>query len=312
MTNKILRTIVSIVLIVFVSYSNGLAQEEVKVEEGYKSINGTEIFYKRMGDGEPIIIVHGGPVLEHGYLVPYLKPLSENYELIFFDQRLSGRSSADVDSSDVRLDQFVDDIEALRRVLKVGKFHLVAHSWGGLLAMNYAIKYSENLRSLILLNSMPASSKLWREEEQLLTQKITEEDSAKRQAIINSEPFKKNRPKAIEQLLILSFRNQFFNPSLADSLEFYIPDDYMIRSRRFGHMMRDISNYDLHTALSSTDVPTLILYGEMEPAVSVSASELNNTIPNSRLSIIRESGHFPFIEKSQKFLTELRNVLVEN
>ncbi len=291
------------------SCSKAESREEIQTEEGYKLVNGTDLFYKRMGAGEPIMVVHGGPVLEHGYLVPFFKPLTENYELIYFDQRLSGRSTAEVDSAEVTLDNFVEDIEELRKALNIDKMHLMAHSWGGLLAMKYAIKYPTNLNSLILLNSMPASSDLWMQEEGMLAQQISEEDSLKRQEIMTSDLFQNDPSKAIEQLLVLSFRNQFATPSLADSLDFYIPDDYMVRSQRFGNLMGDISNYDLHSELEAVDVPTLLMYGDIEPAASISGPELQSAIPNAEFVVLENSGHFPFVEQPELFMNELNSFL---
>ena len=129
------------------------------------AVNGTELFVKRLGAGEPIVVVHGGPLLEHGYLLEHLEPLAEDYELIFYDQRLSGRSAARADPGSIRLATLVDDIEALREALELGRIHLMGHSWGGMLAMRYAIAHPDNLRSLLLLDSMAASSELWRAEE---------------------------------------------------------------------------------------------------------------------------------------------------
>jgi proline iminopeptidase len=120
MNNKVLPAISSVILfltLTLLSCSDTEIESETRGEEGYKSINETEIFYKRMGSGEPIIMVHGGPMLEHGYLDPHFKPLTDDYELIYLDQRLSGRSAAQVDSSDVRLSNFVNDIEELRKAL---------------------------------------------------------------------------------------------------------------------------------------------------------------------------------------------------
>lgn len=295
--------------LVFAACQDRDSNQGLTVEEGFKTINGTEIYYKKMGAGEPIVMVHGGPVLEHGYMVPYFKPLADRYELVYFDQRLSGRSSADVDSSDVRLKRFVDDIEGIRQVFGFEKIHLMAHSWGGLLAMNYALRYPSNLRSLILLNSMPASSDLWNREEQAMAQNISKEDSTKRQEILNSKLFRANPPEAIEQLLKLSFKQQFFDTSLAEDLDFYIPDDYMVRSRLFGNIMTDIANYDLHEELSSMEVPTLLVYGDMEPAANLSGPKLDETIPSSTLLVISNAGHFPFVERRKKVIEELQSFL---
>ena len=156
-------------------------KSHIQAVEGFAKINGTEIYFNRMGQGEPIIVVHGGPVLDHGDLMPFFGPLENNYELIYYDQRLSGRSSADVDSADITIDHFIDDIEELRTRLGLEDVHLMAHSWGGLLAMKYALKYPENLKSMILLNSMPANTELWQEESRIIAQTVTREDSLKRQ-----------------------------------------------------------------------------------------------------------------------------------
>ena len=79
-----------------------LASSCVETQEGGSSpadttlllpVNGTELFVHRIGGGEPIVGVHGGPVLEHGYFLPHFERLAADFELIFFDQRLSGRSA---------------------------------------------------------------------------------------------------------------------------------------------------------------------------------------------------------------------------
>lgn len=302
--------VVICILPILQSCGEAESQSDIQVEEGTLSVNGTEIYYNKVGEGEPIIIVHGGPVLEHGYLESSFEPLAEDYELLYYDQRLSGRSSADVDSVDITLDNFVEDIEGLRQEFNFGKMHLMAHSWGGLLAMKYAIKYPSNLNSLVLLNPMPANTQDWREESQMVARRTTAEDSLKRREIMSSELFQNDPPKAIEQLLILSFRNQFKDRTLADSLDFYIPEDYMVRSQRFGNLMAELSNYDLHEELNSLDIPTLLVYGDNEPAVEMSGQKLDSTIPNSRLSIIQNSGHFPFIEQPDQFMSELQGFLL--
>jgi proline iminopeptidase len=284
-------------------------RQELPVEEGTLSINGTEIYYNIVGEGEPIIVIHGGPVLDHGYLESSFEPLAQYYQLLYYDQRLSGRSSADVDRTGITLDDFVEDIEALRQEFNFENIHLLAHSWGGLLAMKYAIKYPSNLKSLILLNSMPANTEDWRQESQMVARRTTAEDTLKRHEIMSSELFQNDPPKAIEQLLILSFRNQFKNPSLADSLDFYIPEDYMVRSQRFGSLMAELSNYDLYEPLSSLQIPTLLVYGSSEPSLEISGQKLDSTISDSHFSVIQNSGHFPFIEQPDQLMNELQTFL---
>src|SRR5688572_792263 len=76
--------------------------------EGLLPINGTELQVKTIGSGSPIIVVHGGPGLNYSYFLPQLADLSKKHRLIFFDQRASGKSSADLDSAQMTLEMMVD------------------------------------------------------------------------------------------------------------------------------------------------------------------------------------------------------------
>jgi proline iminopeptidase len=289
----------------------GCATENLVVpsQEGLRSINGTELYVKRMGSGEPVVVVHGGPMLDHSYLLPHLAPLAETHELIFFDQRLSGRSAPHVDSASVRIATFVEDIEQLRRSLGLDRIHLMGHSWGGLLAMHYAIRYPQNLRSLILLNSMSASSEIWRQEETVLAQRITAADSIEREAIRQTEAFARQDPEAIARMLRVSYRPQFSDTSRINELQLYVPDDYAQRSRQFAHMMVDLTDFDLHADLADVTVPTLILYGSHEPAAELSGPLLDRQLPNSELVILEGVGHFPFIEQPEAFIDAVSSFL---
>lgn len=279
------------------------------VSEATLPVNGTELYVKRMGAGEPIIVVHGGPVLEHGYLLPHLAPLAESYELIFFDQRLSGRSAGVVDPASVRLDTFAEDIEALRQQLGLGSVHLMGHSWGGLLAMRYAILHGEHLRSLILLDSVSASAALWQAEQQALAQLITDEQRAESQALRESEAIKGRQPAAIAKLLELSFRPQFNDPTKLDRLELYVPDDYMARSQQFGGLMVDLEAFDYHPQLAAVHVPALLLYGVDEPGAALGGAAIHRALPDSEMVSIENAGHFPFIEQPDAFLAAVRSFL---
>ena len=89
--NLIKRYLFVVAVVVLTACNESAPRNEA--QGGLLSLNGTKLYVKTMGSGEPIIVIHGGPVLEHGYLLPHLEPLSRDYRLIFFDQRLSGRSS---------------------------------------------------------------------------------------------------------------------------------------------------------------------------------------------------------------------------
>jgi proline iminopeptidase len=272
-------------------------------------INGTELFVRRIGEGEPILVVHGGPVLEHGYLLPHLEPLAEDYELTFYDQRVSGRSAGVVDSSTLTIGAFVEDMEEVRSALGLGRVHLMAHSWGGLLAMRYALAHEDQLRSLILLSPMSASSALWREEEAVRAASIPLGHMIERADILESEAFAEGRPEAFQALLRLSFRTQFHDPARLDELEFFIPDDFMGRSDQFRAMIQEVESFDIHEDLSRLAVPALLVYGSDEPGAELGGAAIQEALAGSRMEIVQEAGHFPFIEQPHTFLSLVREFL---
>ena len=273
------------------------------------AVNGTRLFVHREGSGEPAIVIHGGPVLDHGYLQPYLAPLGDQLHLVFYDQRVSGRSDGVVEERSVRLDNFVEDIEALRVTLELGRVHLVAHSWGALLAMKYAIAHPTQLRSLILLDAMPPSADLWAEEEAALVESLVPEDTVGDGALRNSSAFARGEPAAIEAILKHSFRSQFRDRALADDLDFYVEEDYLERSRQFGVMMGDLIGFDLTTDLRDVSVPTLILYGEDEAGASIGGDVFAEVMPSAQRVTIPAAGHFPFVEQPEAFLEAVRAFL---
>ncbi len=302
---------ISLGIVVLLVAGPAIRAEVAMKEEGLAAINGTELWVKRMGSGEPIVVVHGGPVLEHGYLLPHLAPLAEHYELVFFDQRLSGRSAPEVEESSVRLANLAEDIEALRKALGLGRIHVMGHSWGGLLAMHYAVRYESNLRSLVLLDTMAASTALWRREQGILGEMMTDELRAERQAILATDAFAERRPEAIEKLLKLSFKAQFHDPAKLDRLELYVPEDYMARSQRFGKLGPDLESFDLHEELKSLKVPALVLFGDAEPGADLGGAAIHEALQASEFVLIEEAGHFPFIEQQEAVLSAVVEFLRE-
>lgn len=284
---------------------------EPPVTEELRAVNGTELYVKRVGRGDPVIVVHGGPVLEHGYLLPYLTPLAQTRELIFYDQRLSGRSAGRVDSASVRLATFVEDIEALRLSLGLDRITLMGHSWGGLLALNYAMRYGEHLQSLVLLDPMPPSTALWQQEESVLASRVSPADSAALAALRATEAFTSREPDAVEQALRIAFRAQFHDRARIEGLRLYVPQDYAERSRQFGYLMGDLTSFDLLDSLPAVRAPTLIVYGADEPAAELSGAALTARMPHARLVTIGGAGHFPFIEQPDAFLAVVRAFLDE-
>lgn len=272
-----------------------------------RDLNGTQLFVREMGDGAPLIVVHGGPLLEHGYFLPHLEPLAEDNRLVFYDQRLSGRSAAEADP--VSMDAFVEDIEALRVSIGAEQIHLMAHSWGGHLAMRYAIAHPERLSSLVLVSPMAASSELWQQEEQAMAGMATAADQADRTALMSTPAFSRFEPAAIEELMRISFRPQVRDVASLDALNLYFPADYAQRSQTMSALGPEMMDFDFRPQLAQLDVPTLLVYGEVEVATAIGGAALLEAMPSAELVTIRDAGHFSFAEQPEEFLAAVRGFL---
>ena len=101
--------------------------------------------------------MHGGPGASHDYFLPYLTPLARHYQLIFIDERGSGRSQTLEDVSAYTVENMVEDVEAVRQALGLGQVSLLGHSYGGVLAQAYALKYQKNLSALILASTFSST-----------------------------------------------------------------------------------------------------------------------------------------------------------
>ncbi len=286
-------------------------KEEIK--EGFISVKDGKLFYRTAGNGLPLIVLHGGPGLDQEYLLPQLYRLAENNLVIFYDQRGSGRSlETKLDEKHINIDQFIEDLETLRTSLGFDKFILMGHSWGGLLAMQYAVDHQENLIGLILLNTAPADykgQKAFIDEFGLRTKNIHNNIKP----LFAYEVFKKLNAAQISDLYRKLFSVYFYNPMEVKDLSL----NFSVASAQSGFkVMEEMSktywlqpNVNLFPRLRRLAVPTFILHGKQDIVPAWTAQEIKDTIPQSEIVVLDHCDHFPYIEQPFQFFAELNNFL---
>lgn len=297
---------ISILLVVLAAIPSA-----AQIDEGLKSINGTQLYVKSIGKGETIVVVHGGPGMNHSYLIPHLKKLSKDFRVIYYDQRASGLSAIP-DVASISLDSFVEDIEAIRVYSGKEKIFLLAHSWGIIPAVNYGIKYPDRVKGIIFCNAIPLSKEY--DEEMMHTQlaRTTGADSTDRSIIIGSPNFKAGKPSAYKKLLMLSFRNSFYKLANFNHLSFDMPNNYIEASKAlFTGLGKDLAQYDYYEAVSRFSFPMLLLHGSYD-VVPMRAVQRLADQPNATLEVFKKSGHFIFIEENKKFNAEVRRFADRN
>jgi proline iminopeptidase len=108
---------------------------------------GAELYAREIGKGTSVVVLHGGPDFDHSYLLPELDSLSDAFHLNYYDQRGRGRSAVGVQPEDVTLASDITDMEKVRQYFKLDSVVLLGHSWGTVLALEYAERYPQRVRA---------------------------------------------------------------------------------------------------------------------------------------------------------------------
>jgi len=292
-------------------------------QEGYVDANGTLIYYKAIGQGDPFVLLHGGPGASHDYFLPYLLPLIRHNRVIFIDERGSGRSEKLENVKEYTVEAMVEDVEAVRRALGLGKINLMGHSCGGVIAQAYALKYQRNLSHLVLCSTFH-STKMLNDVFVRMKEKMS--------------PDLRNRINAMEADGLFGHgkdfeKNRYTNDYMIAAWgEGYFPYLYQKNpDPNYDPVGNGVMSWDLYREmwgshgeyvidgnlvsveygdrLGTIKVPTLITVGdhdETDPSIS---KDMRSKIPGSKLVILPQSGHLTFVDQPGMYLSALEQFL---
>jgi proline iminopeptidase len=285
------------------------------MREGYVDANGVMIYYKIFGRGKPLVIVHGGPGASHDYFLPYLTPLARHYQLIFIDERGSGRSQTLEDVSAYTVENMVEDVEAVRQALGLGQVSLLGHSYGGVLAQAYALKYQKNLSALILASTF-SSTKALNEVFAQMKEKMPPELRDRINRLESDglyghgRDYEKNR-----------YTTEYMTAAWGDGYFPYLyrnrPDpnydpidngkmSWALYREMWGSQGEFIVDGNLKSVeytdrLATIKVPTLLLAGDHDECDPTMSKVMQAKIAGSKLVILPESGHMTFVDQPGLF-----------
>jgi len=262
-------------------------------------INDTEIFYTKCGSGTPFLVMHGGLGLDHTYFRPELDRLGDQLQLIYIDYRGHGRSGRPPITT-ITWEQLADDAEELRKVLGYNKVGVIGHSGGGFVALNYAIKYPQNVSHLILMNTFPAFDSFHLKES--LANIQAKNPSPEVIKLINA-PSPNTIEEFKEQYGILGFLYAYdYNSEIKDRFE-KMYEDMIVNLEALALTNSLIAKYNVISDLNKITAPTLIVGGSGDGVVPISEIQrLHDNIPNSEIHIFEKSGHYPFLEEPETFI----------
>jgi proline-specific peptidase len=284
----------------------------MRTEEGRIPFGGHETWFRSVGDGPhpPLVCLHGGPGSTHVGLTP-LEQLGDERRVVLYDQLGSGNSSKPSDPSLWAVELFLAELANVREALGLEEVHLLGHSWGGMLAQEYALTQPDGLVSLILSSTL-SSATLWREESLRLRAALppeirepldaheasgTTDDPAYEAAIFEFlhrhlcrlDPW----PPIVEEVIRstnLEVYNTMWGPSEA-------------------HPTGVLAGWDVTQRLDEIHVPALVLCGRYDEATPRQAETIATALPDAELVVFEESAHLAPVEETDRYLATVRTFL---
>lgn len=303
----------------FLSHSSGPQQDPARTpaREIQVPVGGASLYARVIGHGQSLIVLHGGPDFDHGYLLPELDQLVDAYRLIYYDQRGRGQSAEHVRPEDVTLASDVDDLDRIRQHFQLRAPVLLGHSWGTVLALEYALRHPTRVSHLVLMNPAPASaSQLATLRSSYLAQLGSDMD--RQRAITASRAYREGDPDAVAARYRIHFKHALRRPADYEKLMARMSAGFH-RQGKDGivkawaveeRLYRDtwqVPGYDLLPKLRSLRIPTLVIVGEDDFIPIEIATQIAHAMPNVTLVVIKGCGHFAYLECAPEVRTALKD-----
>lgn len=309
-----LRLLVCILAIGAVFASAQSSSAVYPAQQGYVDANGVIIYYVEFGHGQPLVVLHGGPGADHTYFLPWLLPLARTHRLVFIDERGSGQSERLQDVSKYTIEAMADDVEAVRVALNLGKIDVLGHSYGGVLAEAYALKYQEHINHLIL-NSTFASTRamnaiLAREKAAMPADKLARLNELEQAGLFGKGAIWEHGryPAEYERLAWGDGYFPFLYGARPDAnydpAQGNAPTNWELYREMWGSHGEFVIDGNLKSVeyldrLATIHLPTLIVVGDHDECDPSLSKEMHEKIAGSKLAIMPDAGHMNFIDQPE-------------
>ena len=313
------QALFTVCCILTLAASSQIKYPDSHTEGKYVTVNGAKLWVVTVGKGDPLILIAGGPGGAHLGLRRF-DTLANHHMLIYFDAFGRGKSDTAKDVKQYTLERDVEDIEGLRMAFKLDKINVLGHSYGGVVAQGYAIKYPQNVKHLVLANTFH-SYLMWQENDDNSNHEI-----------------KTNYPEVWDTLMKVREQGAISSDSIHQTiygrvpygfLYSYNPENFLARGRRpypnpfnskvYYQMVgkdgdfivgNDIGNFDFRKDLKNLKMPILIIAGRYDRvAVPWMQVKYKEYCPQARFVLFEKSGHNPQVEEPAKEFALIREFL---
>jgi proline iminopeptidase len=282
------------------------------MQAGYIPVTGGKVWYEaiKMGDGIPLLTLHGGPGMPHNYLEP-LARLANERPVVFYDQLGCGKSERPDDLSLWQRSRFVKELDQVRDALNLQQFHLFGHSWGSMLAIDYALTKPNGLVSLILA-SPALSIPRWLHDTETHKRSLP----AKLQEILRKHEQNGSTDAVEYQQATMKFyqrylcRMQPWPEALNEAAQ---KEGAIVYETMWGpsefYMTGNLLDYDMTPRLGEIVIPTLFTCGRYDEATPVTTAYYQSLMPQSEIALFEHSAHMAHLEETDTYIHTVRDFL---
>jgi len=293
-------------LLVPVVYFQTYAQKD-----GFAQSDGVKIYYRTFGTGTPILIINGGPGLNSDGFVDLAKTLSAQNQTIIYDQRGTGKSVMQIDASSITMELMIDDIENLRKELKIERWIILGHSFGGMLASYYATIHPSRIISMILSSSGGIDLDLLSYVAKNINARLTpqQQDSASywSQKINNGDTSYFARWQRAKVLANAYVYDKKYALPIAERLT---QSDLRVNNLIWQNMQK--IKFNCAPKLSTFTKPVLIIQGKQDIIEEWTSQKANKILKNSKLVILDHCVHYGWLDNRDMYLSEVEKFISGN
>jgi proline iminopeptidase len=284
----------------------GMAREAGPVADAFVEVPGGRLFTRSLGTGRTVIAVHGGPDFDHEYLRPELDVLASAARLVFYDQRGRGRSFAG-EVPEVTIASEIADLDAVRAATGADRAVVLGHSWGALVALEYAWTHPDRVSSLVLMNPAPVSSDGRSTLRDELARRRTPAEAERRRALLEDPNYQRGDLALDAEYYRIHFRTTVPRDRLDDvvaRLRREFTEAGVVAARAIESALYeetwDRADYDLLGRLRRVDVPALIITSTGDFVPLGIATGIAGALPNADLVVLEDCGHFASLERPER------------
>ena len=278
------------------------------------------VWTKRIGNNPKIkvLLLNGGPGATHEYFECFENFLpAEGIEYIYYDQLGCGNADNPNDTSMWDLARYVEEVEQVRKALKLDNtnFYLLGHSWGGILAMEYATKYQNNMKGLIISNMMASCPEYGKYADEVLSKQLAPEVLKEIRDIEARKDFA--NPRYMELLIpnfyekhVLRFPSKDWPEPVNRSLgktnqSLYVtmqgPSEFGISGK--------LEKWDRKADLKNVKIPTLVIGAKHDTMDPKHMEEISKILPNGSYLFCPKGSHMAFYDDQKTYFSGLISFL---